>query len=118
MATWRNFMRIYERHYGPIPVPIVLGIMPLQSHRHAEFLHNEVPGIRLTDAARERMRLAGNQGRKEGVAMARELLLEARDEVHGVYVMPSFHRYEVAAEVIEVLRDRELTAALPGSARG
>jgi hypothetical protein len=34
--------------------------------------------------------------------------------VHGVYIMPSFHRYETAAEVLDVLHNRELTAALPG----
>ena len=96
-------------------MPVLLGVMPLQSSRHAEFLHNEVPGIRLTESARERMRLAGSEGRAEGVKMAQELLLEARDEVQGVYIMPSFGRYEVAAEVLEVLKSRELTAALPGS---
>jgi homocysteine S-methyltransferase len=115
MATWRNFARVYAERHGPFGVPVVLGVMPLQSSRHAEFLHNEVPGIRLTESARERMRLAGSQGRSEGVKMAQELLLEARDEVHGVYIMPSFHRYEVAAEVLEALKSRELTAALPGS---
>jgi len=94
-------------------VPVLLGIMPLQSSRHAEFLHNELPGIRLTDDARERMRRAGSQGRAEGVAIARELLLEARDEVQGIYIMPSFHRYEVALEVLEALSSRTLTAALP-----
>ena len=115
MATWRAFADIYQARHGAFGVPVVLGLMPLQSSRHAEFLHNEVPGIRLTDTARERMRQAGSRGRGEGVKMAQELLLEARDEVHGVYIMPSFHRYEVAAEVLEVVRDRELTAALPGS---
>ena len=59
------------------------------------------------------MRLAGNEGRKEGVRLARELLLEARDSVHGIYIMPSFGRYEVAAEVLEVLSDRRLSASLP-----
>jgi homocysteine S-methyltransferase len=114
MSTWREFIAIYEERHGPIPVPVMLGIMPLQSHRHTEFLYNEVPGIRPTEAIRERMRLAGAEGRKEGVRISQELLLEARDEVHGVYIMPSFHRYEVAAEVLEVVRDRQLTAALPG----
>ncbi|MDQ3549076.1 MAG: bifunctional homocysteine S-methyltransferase/methylenetetrahydrofolate reductase [Chloroflexota bacterium] len=113
MATWRDFLAIYEERHGPLTVPVMLGILPLQSHRHTEFLYNEVPGIRPTEVIRERMRLAGNQGRKVGVEVARELLLEARDEVHGVYIMPSFHRYEVAAEVLEVLSDRRLTAALP-----
>jgi methionine synthase / methylenetetrahydrofolate reductase(NADPH) len=115
MATWRDFVAVYERRYGPIPVPVMLGILPLQSHRHTEFLYNEVPGIRPTEAIRERMRLAGSNGRAEGVRISQELLLEARDEVHGVYIMPSFHRYEVAAEVLDVVRDRTLTAALPGA---
>jgi len=115
METWRNFLRIYEERHGPLTVPVMLGILPLQNHRHTEFLYNEVPGIRPTDVIRERMRLAGNQGRQIGVQIAQELLLEARDEVHGVYIMPSFHRYENAAEVLEVLKDRTLTAALPAS---
>ncbi len=114
MATWREFLAIYEERHGPLTVPVMLGILPLQSHRHTEFLYNEVPGIRPTDDIRERMRLAGNQGRKVGVEIAQELLLEARDEVHGVYIMPSFHRFETAAEVLDVLHDRKLTAALPG----
>lgn len=113
IETWLNFVKIYEEQFGPIPVPVLLGVLPLQSHRHAEFLHNEVPGIRLTEEARERMRLAGNAGRKEGVAIAQSLLLQARDLVHGTYIMPSFGRYEVAAEVLDVLADRQLTAGLP-----
>ncbi len=113
MATWREFLAIYEDRHGPLTVPVMLGILPLQSHRHTEFLYNEVPGIRPTEIIRERMRLAGSQGRKVGVEIAQELLLEARDDVHGVYIMPSFHRYEVAAEVLDVLHDRRLTAALP-----
>ncbi len=116
LETWRAFVRVYEERHGPIGVPVMLGILPLQSHRHTEFLYNEVPGIRPTEAIRERMRLAGSNGRREGVRISQELLLEARDEVHGVYIMPSFHRYEVAAEVLEVVSDRRLTATLPGSA--
>jgi homocysteine S-methyltransferase len=69
--------------------------------KHAEFLHNEVPGITLTDGARERMRKAGPNGRNEGVKMAQELLASLRDYAQGVYIMPSFGRYEVAAAVLE-----------------
>lgn len=113
MSTWREFLRVYEERHGPLPVPVMLGILPLQSHRHTEFLYNEVPGIRPTDAIRERMRRAGSQGRAEGIRISQELLLEARDEVHGVYIMPSFQRYESAAEVMDVVKDRTLTASLP-----
>jgi methionine synthase / methylenetetrahydrofolate reductase(NADPH) len=101
--VWTNFLEIYgvER----LPIPVMIGILPLQSSRHAEFLHNEVPGITLTDSARERMRRAGSEGRREGVKMAQELLQELQPHAEGVYLMPSFGRYEVAAEVIDVLED-------------
>lgn len=101
-ASWTRFLGIYgvER----LPVPVLAGILPLQSSKHAEFLHNEVPGITLSDEARERMRLAGPDGRREGVRMAQELLQELRPLVQGVYLMPSFGRYEVAAEVLSVLQ--------------
>jgi homocysteine S-methyltransferase len=104
-AVWRRFLAVFgvER----LPVPVLAGILPLQSSKHAEFLHNEVPGITLSDEARRRMRLAGADGRREGVKMAQELLRELRPLVQGVYLMPSFGRYEVAAEVLDVLgRDR------------
>ncbi|MBW3633983.1 MAG: bifunctional homocysteine S-methyltransferase/methylenetetrahydrofolate reductase [Chloroflexi bacterium] len=106
-ASWTRFLEAYgvER----LPVPVLAGILPLQSSKHAEFLHNEVPGITLSDEARERMRLAGPDGRREGVKMAQELLQELRPLVQGVYLMPSFGRYEVAAEVLDVL-EREPVA--------
>lgn len=94
--------RFLER-LGPPPVPLILGILPLQSYRQAEFLKNEVPGIAPTDEALRRMKLAGPDGRREGVRMAQELLLAVRHLVQGVYIMPSFNRWEVAAEVIAAL---------------
>lgn len=103
LAAWRRFVAIYERRHGPLAAPVLLGILPLQSYKQAEFLHNEVPGIDVPDAIRERMRLAGTEGRREGIAMAQELLLEARESVQGVYILPSFDRFEVAAEVLQVL---------------
>jgi homocysteine S-methyltransferase len=85
---------------GPLPVPLLLGVMPLQSYKHAEFLHNELPGVTIPVHVRERMRRAGERGLEEGAAHARELLEAARPYVAGVYLMPSFHRYEMAAELV------------------
>ncbi len=101
VAVWKNFLDVFGAE--ELPVPVMIGILPLQSSKHAEFLHNEVPGINLTDEARERMRKAGKEGRREGILMAQELLHELRPFAQGVYLMPSFGRYEVAAEVIQVL---------------
>jgi homocysteine S-methyltransferase len=88
-------------------IPVLLGLLPLQSHRHTEFLHNEVPGINIPDKAREAMRQAGEKGIEVGIEMCRELLLQARDLVEGAYLMPSFGRYEVVARVAEVVRTRQ-----------
>lgn len=96
-------LRAFLARLGPCPIPIILGILPLQSQRHAEFLYNEVPGISPTPEALRRMRLAGPEGRREGVRMAQELLREVKGLVDGVYIMPSFGRYEVAAEVMQAL---------------
>lgn len=110
VGLWKRFVALYQQRHGALDVPVLLGILPLQSHKQAEFLHNEVPGIVLPDAVRERMRLAGPAGRREGVLMARELLLEARELAQGAYIMPSFDRYELAAEVLEVLREPALAS--------
>ena len=47
-TLWQRFYELYEERHGPFPVPVLIGILPLQSHRHASFLHNEVPGITLS----------------------------------------------------------------------
>jgi methionine synthase / methylenetetrahydrofolate reductase(NADPH) len=100
VSVWTQFLEAYAEE---ITVPVLVGILPLQSTKHAEFLHNEVPGITLTDNARERMRRAGPNGREEGIKMAQELLAALRSYAQGVYIMPSFGRYEVAASVLEGL---------------
>jgi homocysteine S-methyltransferase len=106
---WASFVRVYEERHGRFPAPVLIGVLPLQGHKHASFLHNEVPGITLSEDALERMRLAGPNGRQEGVKMAQELLLELKElpYVQGVYLMPSFGRYELACEVLDVLTPEE-----------
>ena len=95
-----------RRRFGPrgFPVPLLLGILPLQSTRHAEFLHNEVPGITIPDAARKAMAAAGERGAEVGLEMSLELLEQVDSLVAGTYVMPSFGRYEQAAELTRRIR--------------
>ncbi|HUP27691.1 MAG TPA: bifunctional homocysteine S-methyltransferase/methylenetetrahydrofolate reductase, partial [Chloroflexia bacterium] len=82
---------------------VLLGILPLQSHRHAEFLHNEVPGISIPEFVLARMHEAGPNGRQAGLEMAQEILQYAHKRYAGVYLMPSFGRYELCASVLDVL---------------
>ena len=98
----------YERENGELlRVPLLVGVLPLVTSRHAEFLHNEVPGISIPDAARERMRRAGDTAWRDGLAMAEGLVAGLRDAgVAGIYLMPQFGRYDLAAEVVEGARGR------------
>jgi len=97
---------------APLNMPVLVGLLPLASYRNAEFLHNEVPGMQVPEAVRERMRLAGTgaQARKEGVAIAREMLAAVRSRVAGAYIMPPLERYELALEVVDGFLDAPASA--------
>ncbi len=88
-------------------VPIVAGIWPLVSFRNAEFLHNEVPGVRVTPSIMDRMRdasaISKEAGRDEGLKIARESLMDVRDLIQGVQVSAPFGNVKYALEVFNVL---------------
>jgi len=94
----------YEARHGPLALPILAGLLPLANARHAEFLHNEVPGVSIPEEIRERMRRAEGSADRVGLELARELALELRQAAAGVYLMPQFGRFDVAAELVETLR--------------
>jgi homocysteine S-methyltransferase len=100
----KSLERFVER-VKHLNTPILVGILPLYSHKNAEFLHNEVPGMSIPEDIRERMRRAGSgeEARAEGVSIAQEALLAARDLAQGTYIMPPFNKVELAVRVIEVL---------------
>lgn len=95
----RRFLKSVEH----LKRPVLAGILPLASYRNAEFLHNEVPGMTIPDAIRERMYEAGDNGGAEGIVIAQEMLLEIRQHAQGVYIMPPFNRYKAALQVLEVI---------------
>ncbi|HEX9641519.1 MAG TPA: bifunctional homocysteine S-methyltransferase/methylenetetrahydrofolate reductase [Candidatus Krumholzibacteria bacterium] len=85
--------------------PILLGLLPLASYRNAEFLNAEVPGMNVPVAIRERMKAAGKgeSARAEGVKIAQEALLAARDRIAGAYIMPPLGHYGMAPEILKIL---------------
>jgi len=91
---------------GKPPIPMLLGCILLHNSRHAEYLHNEVPGITIPDDIRARMKAAGEHGHEEGMQIAQELLTEASSMIQGVYLLPSYRRYDVVSELIKALRSK------------
>ena len=98
------FLEFYEARYGRLDIPILVGVLPLYGIRHATFLNNEVPGITISEDYLQRLRLAGDKSPLEGVAIALELIQQMKSFVSGIYLMPQFNRYDLAAEVIERCR--------------
>lgn len=97
-----ELIRAVREATSHLDIPIFMGIMPLASGRNAEYLHNEVPGIQLSDDVRSRMAgLEGEEGRAMGVRIAKELLDVAMDNFNGIYLMTPFTLYEMSAQLIE-----------------
>ena len=87
-----------------LKLPLLVGILPLRSSRHAEFLHNEVPGIFIPEHLRKRLsECTDEDAAKIGIEVAQRFLLEAKPMTAGAYLMPPFGRAQVAAEVLKVI---------------
>ncbi len=96
-----NVLERFLNRIQHLKLPVLLGLLPLQSYRHAEFLHNEVPGIEIPRPLRERLEASGKDAAAVGIDAARELLMQARSMVQGAYLMPSFGRYDTILKVLE-----------------
>ncbi|HUG47054.1 MAG TPA: bifunctional homocysteine S-methyltransferase/methylenetetrahydrofolate reductase [Candidatus Limnocylindria bacterium] len=104
-AQWQRFMEAAARRWpSGLPKPVLLGVLPLHTARHADFLHHEVPGITIPDEVRAAMHAAGERGADVGLEMAHALLADLATQMQGTYIMPSFGRYEQAAELVRRLR--------------
>jgi methionine synthase I (cobalamin-dependent)/5,10-methylenetetrahydrofolate reductase len=94
----------FLEQFGELPLPLLVGIMPLHSSKHAEYLHNEVPGISIPEDVRKMMAEAGEGGSQKGLELAEQLLGELRHLCQGTYLVPSFGRYDDMAALVKRLR--------------
>jgi homocysteine S-methyltransferase len=107
------FLSQYADRFGPLEQPVLVGVLPLYSSRHAAFLHNEVPGITIPEAIQRRVRLAGEKAPWEGVQIALELVEQMKSWISGIYLMPQFGRYDLAAEIVYSLVKPPASIPLP-----
>jgi methionine synthase I (cobalamin-dependent)/5,10-methylenetetrahydrofolate reductase len=94
--------RFVERLGGKWPIPVLVGVFPLTSHRLALRLHNEVPGILVPQALQDELERAGSDAADVGFAHARELIAASRERAAGVYLVAPFRR---PLRVLELLVD-------------
>ncbi len=89
---------------GPPGIPLLLGVMPVYSSRHALYLDREVPGVRIPKTLHERMEQAGEQGLEVGLELAWVLVEALFPLIGGVYVVPSFGKVQPVAQFAQDLR--------------
>lgn len=82
-----------------IKIPVIMGILPLRTPRHADFLHERVAGIAVPKAVRDRMHRAEDPI-AEGAFNAKKMVALARERFAGVCVMPPFDHYEVLFDIL------------------
>ena len=95
-----------KAHFPDGTPPVQAGIWPLRSLRNAEFLHSEVPGVRLPQDVLDRMRKAVDAGRaaEEGLIIATETVQQLHGKVAGFQVAAPFNKVEPALELTELIR--------------
>jgi methionine synthase / methylenetetrahydrofolate reductase(NADPH) len=96
-AHWHGFLK---KLGGKPPIPVMIGVWPLNSYKQALRLNNEVPGIMIPEPLLKAMEAAGAAARDKGFEVAREMLQWAKTELAGAYLIPPFKRYE---EILEIL---------------
>jgi homocysteine S-methyltransferase len=99
MQMLERYLKLIE----PFRIPVMVGIIPLRSYKHADFLHNEIPGMKIPEWIREKLRTQREDAGKVGVQLAMEFLKEAKSAVAGAYFMPPFKKYHIVDELLSVL---------------
>ena len=96
-----TFERLYKR-IESCGIPLLAGVWPFESLIDAEFMANEVPGVRVPDQVLERMRRADGPeaAAAEGIAIARETVNAIRTMVQGVHIAAPGGRIDSALAVL------------------
>ena len=104
-ASFLDYFDQYKRRFGPVPIPILLGLQPLHSAQQAEKFHNEVPGIVIPEDVRTRLRQAGEAATLVGLEIIKEVFDALCSSVQGAYIM-TLGRYDLVGELVPYIRLR------------
>ncbi|MBM4166580.1 MAG: bifunctional homocysteine S-methyltransferase/methylenetetrahydrofolate reductase [Ignavibacteria bacterium] len=96
-------VEMFVKRIEHLNIPVMLGVLPLRSYKHADFLHNEVPGMRIPETIREVLHRAGDTAHTVGIEVAKILVKEAKPMIAGIYILPPFQKYIVVEELLKIL---------------
>ncbi|UXU57230.1 bifunctional homocysteine S-methyltransferase/methylenetetrahydrofolate reductase [Staphylococcus agnetis] len=99
--TKEKIVEIYEatKHLN---VPLFIGIMPITSYNNALFLHNEVPGIKMTDDVLARFKaVAGDKAAtyELSISICKSLIDTVHQYFNGLYLITPFERVDYSLEL-------------------
>jgi homocysteine S-methyltransferase len=89
-------------------IPILAGLWPFDSVLNAEFMANEVPGVRVPDTLLQRMRATADEeaAAEEGVRIVQELAAALQDVVQGFHISAPSSRLDLAVQALDRVRPR------------
>ncbi len=94
----------FQKKTAHLQIPLLVGILPLRSYRHAQFLHNEVPGIIISKNILKRMKKSTpEEEMREGLKTACEFVSQVKGLVDGFLFIPPFDKYHLVEEMIKAL---------------
>lgn len=99
--TKEKIIEIYEatKH---LDVPIFIGVMPITSYKNAQFLHNEVPGIKMSDDVLAQFKaVAGDREAtyQLSVSLCKSLIDTVHQYFNGLYLITPFERVDYSLEL-------------------
>jgi homocysteine S-methyltransferase len=105
-----QFLGLLDTVSGGRDIPVLAAVSPLSSLREAEYLSQEVPGVRVPESVLKRMEAAEANGpesaRAEGLRIAVEVVDALQPRIAGVLVSPSGHDHDLAHRLLREVGDR------------
>ena len=82
---------------------VLAGIMPIVSYKNAQFLNNEIPGIKIPEHLINRfdIKMPKEKAVMTGIEIAIEICEQIREYVDGFYFITPFNRSDIIAEILK-----------------
>ena len=93
-----KIIQVYEatKHLN---IPIFIGIMPIASYNNALFLHNEVPGIKMSESVLNQFKAVKEKTKELSLRLSKDLIDTVHQYFNGLYIITPFQRVDYSLEL-------------------